>query len=245
MLVLHAGFRARRLLLWGEVPDAVQSRRAPGDAHPFCAGSQIIRGFLEGAGVRVSGVDAESAAVSLPTVRNAPVPSTPLLADVVTTGKPNIARWTVETVTLDARATLEFLCYCAGRDPSERGVIAGSDLTYWIAAMRFAGALVARQQFLPAIDREDTGYYARWHAAYVGREDDRRRALAAAMPPSNRALTPNLPVDLLLSNIIDTVVDQIVRSSRPDMRARPRSQPARPLAARPPFTDSRPRRNRV
>ncbi|MGE5733442.1 MAG: hypothetical protein ACM34E_00005, partial [Acidobacteriota bacterium] len=81
----------------------------------------------------------------------------------------------------------------------------GADLTYWIVAMRFAGALVARQQFLPALDREDSHYYARWHAACMGRDDDRRRAFATAMPPSARALPPDLPADFLLSNIIDIV----------------------------------------
>ena len=107
MLVLHAGFRARRLVLWGEVAPGVRSKQARGDAHPFCAGSHVIQGFLERAGVRVSSAEYEAAAVSLPTVRNAPVPSTPLLADVATTGKANIARWMVETrcATLDPNGT--------------------------------------------------------------------------------------------------------------------------------------------
>ena len=160
-----------------------------------------------------------AAAFALPAVQGTPVPSTPLLGDVDASGEPDIAQWKVATVTLDRCAALEFLSYCAGRDPLDRGVIAGADLSYWITAMRFAGALVARQQFLPALDREDTGHYARWHAACLGRDDDRRLALTAAMPPSARALTPDLAAGSLLTAFVDTAIDEIVRTSSIPTRA--------------------------
>ena len=219
MLVLHAGFRGRRLLLWGETPPAVRSPRKRDGAHPFCAGSQLIKDFLKAAGVRVSAGNGERNAVLLPTVRNSPVPSTPLLADLRSAGKPKTALWTVETFALDPDAALDLLCYCAGRDPLSPGVIAGADLTYWVAAMRFAGSLAARQQFLPALDREDAHHHARWRAAWLGHEGDRRRALANAIPVSARALTPELPADLLLTNFVDAVIDHIVRSSPPEARS--------------------------
>ncbi len=217
MLVLHAGFRAPRLVLWGEVPVLARSKRTRTRVHPFCAGSQVILEFLKRTGT--SGTAAASVPASLPTAQGTPVPSTPLLGDADASGKPDLAQWKVETVTLDRCATLEFLSYCAGRDPLDRGVIAGADLSYWIGAMRFAGALVARQQFLPALDREDTGYCARWHAACLGRDDDRRRALTAAMPPSARALTPDLAAGSLLTAFVDTAIDEIVRTSSIQTRA--------------------------
>ena len=38
-----------------------------------------------------------------------------------------------------------------------QGVIVGKTLTYWATVLRFAGALVARQQYLPGLVAEADG----------------------------------------------------------------------------------------
>jgi SNF2 family DNA or RNA helicase len=124
-----------------------------------------------------------------------------------------MAIWNVSTLELEATAALEFLCQCAGKDVLQPGIIAGTDLAYWAAAMRFAGALVARQQFLPDLVREDGHFHARWCAARAGRDDERISGLARAMPPAARAFTPEIAAATLLNEFLDTLVDELVRGS--------------------------------
>ena len=42
------------------------------------------------------------------------------------------------------------------------GVLVGADLAFWADAARFAGALVARQHYLPGLSTEHGAYRARW-----------------------------------------------------------------------------------
>jgi len=153
-----------------------------------------------------------SVPIWLPTFRKAPVPSSALIADVPAAKNPRIAQWTVIAAALDASATLDLLCYCANKDLAAPGIMVGPDLAFWVAAMQFAGALTARQQFLPGLVREEDGYHARWRAAYTGRDDERLHALAAAMPAAARAFTPEIPAVHLLGGFLDSVVDTLVRA---------------------------------
>ena len=58
-----------------------------------------------------------------------------------------------------------------------------------MTAMRFAGALVARQQFLPGLQEAGGAYYARWQPIMSGADAGLTAKLAQAMPPVCRALT--------------------------------------------------------
>ena len=95
------------------------------------------------------------------------MPSSPLLGKQAQGKKaPDLRPWQVETLSLRAPAALELLCLVTGKEMLQPGVMAGVDLAYWAAAMRFAGALVARQHFLPDLVREDGRFCARWRAVY-------------------------------------------------------------------------------
>src|SRR4051812_501415 len=149
MLVIHAGFRERCLVLWAEssIGDRIPAR--PG-VHPFSASYEQLADTLENISVKVPRVEVVSHDVLLPSFNKMPVPSTPVLGREVQGKKPTTLRpWHVETLSLQAPAALEFLCFATGKEMLQPGVMAGTDLAYWAAAMRFAGALVARQHFLP------------------------------------------------------------------------------------------------
>ena len=154
MLVIHAGFRERCLVLWGEssIDDRVPAE--PG-VHPFSARYEQLAETLEKISVKVPRVEAVSNEVLLPSFDRMPVPSSPLLGKEAQGKKAvDLRPWQVETLSLQAAAALEFLCLGTEKEMLEPGVMAGVDLAYWATAMRFAGSLVARQQFLPDLVRE-------------------------------------------------------------------------------------------
>src|SRR4051812_30738970 len=213
MLVIHAGFRERRLVLWAESSTGDRVPRASG-VHPFSASYEQLADTLEELSVNVPRVEIVINEVLLPSLDGMPVPSSPLLGREGQEKKAaDLRPWQVETLSLQAAATLEFLCLAAGKEILQPGVMAGADLAYWAAAMRFAGALVARQQFLPDLVREDGRFCARWRAVYVGRDEDRLHGLVAAMPHAARAITPGVSGAMLLTGFLDSLVDELVRSS--------------------------------
>ena len=198
---LHAGFRERQFLLWSE--------SAPPESAD-AAGLKLAEILLE-IGLHPALDSFMDAPIWLPAVRQAPVPSSALIADLPDTKNARIGRFTVTAVALDPSSALELLCYCASKDLAAPGIMIGPDLAWWVAAMQFAGALVARQQFLPDLVSEDGGYHARWRAAFTGRDDERMHALASAMPPAARAFTPETPAVHLLGGFLDFIVDALVR----------------------------------
>jgi hypothetical protein len=106
-----------------------------------------------------------------------------------------------------------------GKQVLAPGVIVAQDLVFWTTAMRFAGALVARQQFLPGIAEEPAGYGARWQPIFAGADAERLAKLAKAMPHVGRALTrdaaaaPQIPAGSVLTAFIGMLVDHLVRST--------------------------------
>ena len=90
----------------------------------------------------------------LPTVGGTPVASSPLIAE-----QPEleadavILPWMVSALPLPASESVELLSKCVDRQIIRTGVIVGRDLAFWCAVMRFAGAIVARQQYLPGVAR--------------------------------------------------------------------------------------------
>jgi len=133
---------------------------------------------------------------------------------------PRLAPWTVTAFRLTIERALEVLCACVGKETVAPGVIVGKDLAFWAAAMRFAGALVARQQFIPALTKEGEPFYrARWAPILAGDDALRLGHLAKAMPAACRALTrasdapPQVAPLSLLRQFVGQVVDHLVRSS--------------------------------
>jgi hypothetical protein len=148
MLVLHAGFRGQHLLAWGESSDRQRSRRTNRRLHPLDAGSRQLSETLAAIGMQIPGNSFVTSEISLPSVDGEPVPSSPLVAEMPDKRATGIAQWKVTTAALEPAAAADFLRFCANKELLQPGVIAGSDLTYWTLAMRFADALVARQHFI-------------------------------------------------------------------------------------------------
>jgi hypothetical protein len=202
MFVLHAGFRERRLCVWAEAPLETQQRKAKSRTHPYDAGVERLAAALP------KSARFESAEVWLPTARNAPIPSSALIGPMPETAAATVRPWKVTASALDTAAAIDMLCAAVNPPAS-----AGTDLAYWTTAMRFAGGLVFHQRFLPDLVNEGGQFYARWRCAFTGAEDDRRRALAAAMPAAARAMTPETAPETLLNEFLDTIADALIRTS--------------------------------
>src|SRR5207253_6440182 len=114
---------------------------------------------------------------------------------------------------------VDLLCACVDKETMAPGMIVGKTLRFWATALRFAGSLVARQQFLPGLARNDGSYRARWEPVYAGPDATRRSRLSQAMPAACRALTraadapPQKAAADVLSVFVGRVVDYLVRVS--------------------------------
>lgn len=219
MLLLQAVVTNHQCVLWAErtiLPtDATPSRskgRPP--AHPFAAAPDELSSVL---GALIPGtpehIKTDTITVWLPTAARRPVPSSPLLGDSPD-GDPEVLAWTVPACRPDTALVLDLL---AGVDEGPTlavGVGVGVTLRYWGAAMRFAAALVTRQQFLPDLVQQADGWFARWTPVITGGDATHFDRLAKAMPPAARAVgavMPDRPAAEVLREFVELVVDELVR----------------------------------
>lgn len=232
MLILHASVLDREFLVWGEKPSEAapppSRKRRPSveDKQPEPlvndAGRDVLLEALAAANAGISKRDAVilSLVAWLPSAGTIPVASSPIIAEAPPEKtKVSLRPWMVTAIPISAEKLIEFLCACAGKEILAPGVIAGKDLVFWVTAMRFAGALVARQQYLPSLIERDGLYMAQWEPVFVGVETRRFAQLVKAMPASARALSrkPDRPAQRstpsIISDFLSVIVDQLVRET--------------------------------
>ncbi len=227
MIILHAGTVEDGLLLWGET--AVEDGTPPlsGDKgkgphpYPFDAGLAGLSQALKSVGIRlkIGKRRMKSAIIWIPTKGRSPIASSPLIAEPPRSrAKTRLAPWEITGLPLTPQETVELLCVSADRQTLASGVVAGPDLAFWVDVLRFAGALVAKQRYLPGLAVSDGEYRAYWSPIFTGDDAAALTALAAAMPPVCRAqastkensppATPALP---LLKRFIEGMIDHVIR----------------------------------
>jgi SNF2 family DNA or RNA helicase len=232
MIILHASHTGNALLLWGEKPgeetegsvsQGTPSGSNPGPRrYPYDAGGRLAKS-LHGLtiGLDLAPSNLQDAVAWLPTRANTPMPSSPLIADPPgSRGKVRLAPWAITVYSLSVEAIVDFLCNCMGKQMLGAGIVLGSDLVYWAEALRYSGSLVARQQYLPNLAIDGTGFRAVWEPLWAGGEASWVTGLAKRMPPIARALVesgatvpPEIPAITILKGFINTSVDYLVRSS--------------------------------
>ena len=235
MIILHAGFIGEELLLWGEQP--IEVNKPPGKGRkrsstvvcpavfPYGTPNQELLTALRNSGVTVPTKSGRSRPMTvwLPTVESMPVPSSPMIAgQSEVSSKPDLVPWTVATCLLSAEETLDLLGACLGRLTLAPGIIVGRDLAFWATVLRFAGSLVARQQFLPGVIEHQGTHRACWEPVMEGADAERFAQLAKMMPAIGRALSagsqsqPDVPASSVLSGFIAWILDWLVRSTCAD-----------------------------
>ncbi|MBY0229629.1 MAG: hypothetical protein K2W96_10145, partial [Gemmataceae bacterium] len=191
MIILHAGAENGQLWLWAETPAEPVARQAQ-DAPlplPYDAGAMRLVHALLGiaAGHALPGGD-KPPLLWAPTAKGLPVPSSGLIADVPGEGAA-LAPWKITALPLPAPLALDLLCGCVGKDNLGQGVLVGSSLAFWAKALQAAGAIVAREQFVPGLRQADGAYRAVWQPVVAGPDSQRVARLARAMPAACRALS--------------------------------------------------------
>jgi superfamily II DNA or RNA helicase len=253
-LLLHGTLRTGTFILWGEAVSIQSANVSAGGRHkrtsgdlavaaddtlisPFDPGAEALVAAIRSSGIATANNRTKPAVLLLPSHNGRPVASSPLIAEPPATGdRCSLGLWRVTTVELPWRHAIEFLSVCAGKRVLADGVIVADDLMFWVAGLRLAAALVARQHFLPDVIEDNGRYIARWRPVPSNEETRAMAQLAAAMPDVCRALqdrvslprssrrraTDTVPAHsgretssplVVLSEFIAGAVDQLVRSA--------------------------------
>ena len=246
MIILHAGESDGTLFLWGETSTDARvrptSRRRPravsASPHPFAASARELAEALKELTLYSQPAAKRGCHVTawLPTKGNSPIPSSSLVAEPSRSrAKTKLAAWAVPAYRLSAEEAVELLCASAGRRTLAAGVIVGPDLAYWAEALRFAGSMVARQQYLPGLTADRDEFRATWDPVFIGADAERLAGLARRMPAVARALSepdaaapPERPSTEALRQFVATLTDHLVRTAASDASPAARRRRNRP-----------------
>ena len=193
MIVLHLGILGGRMYVWGEVPpDGVKKGRRRGRPakgllarSPFDAPPEQLKEALQILGVEFRGAESPSRnlAAWLPSTPDGPVASSLLISESAGSDAcAEIKPWTVSGLEMKPLEAQDLLAAASEISAPVRGVLFGTDIGYWLQALRMALSLAARGRFLPGIRREGGRFFGVWDP--VPGDDDLRNlnCLAAGLP---------------------------------------------------------------
>jgi len=215
MIVLHAAFRGEAVYVWGECRPAESS--VSSGTSPYDAGPERLPAALKAAGHAPPPTTTVTA--WLPTVKGAPVASSPLIAEPPAAGAPALQPWTLTACTLGPAEATSLLAACVGKESLAAGVFVARDLAFATAALQFAASLVARHHFVPSVEERERTFRAVWRPAIEGADAEAFSALARAMPAAGRALAdetgapPGTASAGLLASFVAAIVDHLARSA--------------------------------
>jgi SNF2 family DNA or RNA helicase len=235
VIILHAGIHDGHFFLWGETPAVERvgtsrhrKKKTVPTPFPFDAGAGALADALYESRPDLPRPKNAAGTLTLwlPAVKGQPISSSPLIAPPPeNSAAPILAPFAVTALELVPRRAVDLLGNCLDHTTLCPGVVVGATLTYWATALRFAGALVAREQFLPHMEQIGESWFARWKPALVGADADRLNHLARAMPAACRAMTesadapPARPASVVLTDFLGLAVDALVREALPHAAA--------------------------
>jgi len=230
MIVLHASIFEDEIYFWAEVPP----KEAEGDSTtnvketgkpmlPYDAGEDHLRDVIASTlfDGSIRKLPTVPMTVWIPTAGKTPISSSPLITDAKVPSKSKLALkpWTVTTVRLGIANTISFLSACINTDVLKSGIVVGPDLDFFTKAVRFAGALVARQQYLPDIITNDGEFTAIWDPIFLGSDKVHLEEFTTSMPHACQAMSvkgspkslPQIQPGLIMTTFIVQVVDYVAR----------------------------------
>ncbi|MFN0102375.1 MAG: DEAD/DEAH box helicase [Bryobacteraceae bacterium] len=231
MLILHAGVHDGYFSIWleasadhrqdnGAAKQGKSPRGGPQD-YPYGAPPVLLREMLTSLPYcgELAKLKMQRAVLWAPSAPGSPLASSALIAEHPEYEALVMAPWSIASMQLGPKETIDFLAATFGQRVIRPGLMVGPDVTFWVSALRFAGGLVARQQFLPDMDAVEEGFAAQWTPVYPGLEGHRLAGLAAAMPAAARAISfdennsPTTPARIVLDAFVAWMVDDLVRGS--------------------------------
>src|SRR5262245_24971508 len=128
MIVIHAGFLAGRLCLWGETPVSDSPLPSPGNRRtasnagaqrhkplPYDAGTAGLSTNLDGvvSSLSFKGSETEISTIWVPTINNRPIASSPMIAETPpSSNRAKLEPWAVTVIPLSTVNAVELLCAC-------------------------------------------------------------------------------------------------------------------------------------
>ena len=236
MIILHASASDGRLVFWGETSleqpgkPARKAVRRNGEfrVRPsrFALDEERLAETLADLvdGFKVAKSQRQQWTTWLPSSERGALPSSPLLCDEPEEpGQVSLGPWkTPAVVPSDDQgvAALIAVMDCTTCGP---GVVVGKSLAYWASVLRFAGALVARQQYLPGLraSADGQGSLAHWEPVLIGQDRLEGERLARSMPHACRALSqneadpPQTAASAVFAPVVTEFVDHLVRTAAP------------------------------
>jgi SNF2 family DNA or RNA helicase len=234
MIILHASASNGQLVLWGETatqesgkapPKASRGKSAAGPARSRFAleAYRLVDAVAaEVPDARLTRAKRQLAVAWLPSNDDGALPSSPLLTEQpVDAGAVRIAPWEVPALVLTSEQAVVILAACKGRTTLGSGVVVGKSLAYWASVLRFAGALVARQQYLPGVaaDADGATFRARWEPVLTGESRLEAERLARSLPHACRAVgqdpenPPETAASTVFAEVVGLLVDHLVRTA--------------------------------
>ena len=212
--------------LWGECsPDILspspKSRKNSPPASPFTCETNT----LQSVGMKIGVVSIsdipfpKSKVIWLPSIDNLPFPSSRLISDIPDKSmEPRLSPWKVNALALDPMRAVELLCACVGKTTLETGLFMGEDIAYLTQMLRFAGALVAGEHFLPDMKFEENTAKACWTPVLAGEELRHWKSIVSAAPASIRAMgvasdPPTASNEKVMLELLQMMVDHLVRTA--------------------------------
>ena len=232
MIIIHASAWGGRFVLWGETSAAAtpaKPTRKPKSSRrvePARFALEVDR-LAEATAAEISGLAFSNPSPRhwfawLPSNERGALPSSPLLTDEPEDqGAVVIAPWETPVLALTTEQAVAVLLAAVDKTTWGPGVVVGKTLNYWATVLGFAGALVARQRYLPGLIADAVGptFQAIWEPVLTGADRHQAEQLARSMPHACRALGPDdaepprtSPSDLL-TETLGVVVDYLVRSA--------------------------------
>ncbi len=234
MIIVHLAMHAGGMFLWGESSDHTQALKTEKSStrghtqekakrYRYAADTKDLVSVLaeSGANIRPEKKRFKDLAAWLPTRSVQAIPSSPLIAEQSPRrGKVKLCPWLISTYRMEWSEAVELLCTSSRKKVIAPGVVIGDDLAFWSVALRFAGGLVARQQYLPSIEVNEDDFRAVWLPVYFGDDAENLMQLAQRMPPAARALSDSRSTEPPAVSAVDQLkaflggtLDGLVRSS--------------------------------
>jgi len=140
LLILHAAFSSPVLWVWGEGegggPEAAKRRgrppKTPSPAPPpFSATATLLAEAAAAGGATLEGTRALSAVAWLPTSAEKPLPSSPVLGELLDDpASVKLTAWGVSALPMGGRAMVEWLAACLGKTSLAPGVLLGTQAAF-------------------------------------------------------------------------------------------------------------------
>jgi len=227
VLLLHAGYYDGKIYFWGESPfeaeeDTSVAAKKKVHSLPFGADGETVKEAIaetlyDGS---IRKVESEEIVIWIPTAGNKPLSSSPMIMEAVYQSTHlKLSPWKVEAVHIGLENTISFLSACLNKDILKSGLVLGADLNYWTLAVRFAGALVARQEYLPDLINIKGDYRGLWEPIFLGDDAKYLELMSSSMPSACRSVSTDLKGSKLavtspgaiLTTFIVEVVDYVAR----------------------------------